>query len=491
MVETEAFSAWLQAQGLRTETAHAVVKKLGIESQEAFRACIDPAPVKAELFVMAKQRLPFVMYAELRSFVESHCEPRHIRPASSPLVSVLCSMLNLVSRELSSCAQKLNFLDVSPNYDGADGVQLENGGMFGVRSDSIRLDLQEERVNTEPGPSPSFVTAANFDMSYFQSNTPSTSQGVLIQSDGRDGPAVNKASHTAHHSNIFDVEVKVEPEETESFPPLGEIRLMEVGCFQGNIPSTSQEAMSNALIKEEQSDISIDGSNEPLPLADKAKQNSRRFSCSRCSQTFNNEATLKHHIERHPKDFSYKKYKCNQCNYRCGCKTRFFQHMRVHTGERPYKCTICNKAFSRTDNLEVHMRIHTGKRPFICSFCGKAFVSSDTLDAHMNSHMGKRSFKCTICGKAFAYPGTMEAHMRSHEGVRPFQCSVCGKAFVRSSNLKVHMAVHTGERPFKCPICGKAFAQSVSLKVHMRYHTDSQGLKTKYHTDRQSRENAK
>uniref|UniRef100_UPI00358E4FD4 uncharacterized protein isoform X3 n=1 Tax=Myxine glutinosa TaxID=7769 RepID=UPI00358E4FD4 len=150
MVEMEAFSAWLQVQGLRTETAHAVVKKLGIESQEAFRACIDPAPVKAELFVMAKQRLPFVMYAELRSFVESHCEPRHARPAGSPLVSVLCSMLNLVSRELSSCAQKLNFLDVSPNYEGADGVQMENGGMYGVRSDSIRLDLQEERVNAEP-----------------------------------------------------------------------------------------------------------------------------------------------------------------------------------------------------------------------------------------------------------------------------------------------------------------------------------------------------
>ena len=158
MAAKDAFQNWLRSQGLRVETAQAVITDLGIESKEVLRACTETDSVKAELFSFMKQKFPFAMYAEVRSFVKSFWEPQVVRPAGPALVDVLCSMLKSVSWELSNCAQKLSFLDSPTPSNEVDNGPLENTvGVFGIKiSDVCSLHPEEERVNLQFGKDPIF-----------------------------------------------------------------------------------------------------------------------------------------------------------------------------------------------------------------------------------------------------------------------------------------------------------------------------------------------
>lgn len=80
---------------------------------------------------------------------------------------------------------------------------------------------------------------------------------------------------------------------------------------------------------------------------------------------------------------SGKTHRCPYCPYSSSITTNIFNHMRIHTGERPFSCPYCPYRANQRTNLKTHMRIHTGEKPYACSQCPYRSSNKGGLDTHM------------------------------------------------------------------------------------------------------------
>ena len=163
-------------------------------------------------------------------------------------------------------------------------------------------------------------------------------------------------------------------------------------------------------------------------------------------------------------------FECGVCKKLFTQRSRFTEHQRIHTGEKPFECAVCGKSFALKSNLTVHQRIHSGENPFECAVCGKSFNQRSILTEHQRIHTGEKPFECTVCKKSFGQRSTLTEHQSIHTGEKPFECAVCRKSFARKSSLTLHQLIHTGEKPFECAECKKSFGSKVRLRRHERIH---------------------
>ncbi|KAL8584024.1 hypothetical protein ACOMHN_022364 [Nucella lapillus] len=166
---------------------------------------------------------------------------------------------------------------------------------------------------------------------------------------------------------------------------------------------------------------------------------------------------------------------CGVCGQTFKWPSRYNDHLRKHSGERPYICKECGDAFTSSSYLRIHARKHSGLAPYPCVVCGEAFHQAHLLTQHRRQHAQEGAFTCAECGLQCWSPNALSKHRQTlhpdNPINRPFACHICPAAFQRSYHLETHMRSHTGEKPFKCDLCGLSYTTQGSLKVHMRTHT--------------------
>jgi hypothetical protein len=79
-------------------------------------------------------------------------------------------------------------------------------------------------------------------------------------------------------------------------------------------------------------------------------------------------------------------YTCEFCQKILKYRSKYLEHLRTHTGERPFGCTYCGASFTQRGALKQHERIHTGDRPHYCLQCQKSFRTASALNVHLKSH---------------------------------------------------------------------------------------------------------
>nr|XP_025045386.1 zinc finger protein 629-like [Pelodiscus sinensis] len=127
-------------------------------------------------------------------------------------------------------------------------------------------------------------------------------------------------------------------------------------------------------------------------------------------------------------------YICTECGKSLKGSSTFFNHLKIHTGEKPFECT----------------KIHTGERPYKCKDCEKSFGRSSNLMAHYKTHMKMKSYACAACSKSFTCSSALVRHQKTHTEEKPYKCTECRKSFRLSSNFIKHQKVHVRETSSEC-----------------------------------------
>lgn len=79
------------------------------------------------------------------------------------------------------------------------------------------------------------------------------------------------------------------------------------------------------------------------------KEETKNYSCTKCSKTFSNPQLLYTHIRKH--------FMCDICLTECSSQMAFDKHIRLHVSTDPlypYKCHQCLKIFDVKDGVKQH-----------------------------------------------------------------------------------------------------------------------------------------
>jgi len=78
-------------------------------------------------------------------------------------------------------------------------------------------------------------------------------------------------------------------------------------------------------------------------------------------------------------------YRCDYCNKTFLFKSKYHEHLPVHTSARPFQCHLCTRTYKYKYDLRVHLRTHLGipTKSTVCPFCATRFATNKFLRQHM------------------------------------------------------------------------------------------------------------
>uniref|UniRef100_A0A915PS06 C2H2-type domain-containing protein n=1 Tax=Setaria digitata TaxID=48799 RepID=A0A915PS06_9BILA len=254
---------------------------------------------------------------------------------------------------------------------------------------------------------------------------------------------------------------------------------------------------------------------------DKSTQDYQMFICFACGRVFDDEITMRNHVnEIHLSNKEYV-FKCRHCYRRFKLKHHLQRHERTHDLSLVHICNRCSSSFRNFESLVAHKsRIHgideNGEKilslNYSCNKCKQKFGTFIELNRHKYFCLNETRIKqrkklrdassssstssifsvssrpkidktCAICNRKFASRQSLIRHMgRIHPGEKideikryeiiqspdlPFACNICSKRFTTKTLMLVHRKRHEG-RYFACELCEKAYPLASELRKHIK-----------------------
>ncbi|XP_062384142.1 hypermethylated in cancer 2 protein [Sardina pilchardus] len=172
------------------------------------------------------------------------------------------------------------------------------------------------------------------------------------------------------------------------------------------------------------------------------------YVCIPCGKGFPSSEELNAHVETHTEEELYIKEEEEEDSYQkeeeAEAEDLSSQAALAAGGEaRRFSCSVCSRSYKDPATLRQHEKTHWLTRPFPCNICGKMFTQRGTMTRHMRSHLGLKPFACEECGMRFTRQYRLTEHMRVHSGEKPYECQLCGGKFTQQRNLISHLRMHT------------------------------------------------
>ncbi|XP_076159190.1 hypermethylated in cancer 2 protein [Alosa pseudoharengus] len=172
------------------------------------------------------------------------------------------------------------------------------------------------------------------------------------------------------------------------------------------------------------------------------------YVCIPCGKGFPSSEELNAHVETHTEEELYIKEEEEEDSYQkeeeAEAEDLSSQAALAVSGEaRRFSCSVCSRSYKDPATLRQHEKTHWLTRPFPCNICGKMFTQRGTMTRHMRSHLGLKPFACEECGMRFTRQYRLTEHMRVHSGEKPYECQLCGGKFTQQRNLISHLRMHT------------------------------------------------
>ena len=154
------------------------------------------------------------------------------------------------------------------------------------------------------------------------------------------------------------------------------------------------------------------------------------YPCKICPKKFVSKHTLKIHQLRHD---GIKKHICPICGVPKTTTAELKHHVNTHSTEKTFKCENCSAAFTSLSKIFY----------FVLGLPLKSFFILGNLKAHNKKiHLVSKPFICTYCGQHLKNAKTFKHHTMLHTGEKPHVCTICEKRFIQKIGLKLHLQTH-------------------------------------------------
>ncbi len=89
--------------------------------------------------------------------------------------------------------------------------------------------------------------------------------------------------------------------------------------------------------------------------------------------------------------------RCEYCSKTFMFKSKYHEHLPVHTNARPFRCHLCARTYKYKYDLRVHLRTHVGipTKSTVCPQCNAKFDTNKQLRSHMKESHKDKLKECT------------------------------------------------------------------------------------------------